>query len=55
MDGRDHHRRARNAVQPCHREETFTSERPAYIHHVNFPTTDPERTIDWSSKVFGMK
>ena len=31
------------------------SDRPAYIHHVNFPTTDPERTIEWYSKVFGMK
>ncbi len=31
------------------------SERPAYIHHVNFPTTDPERTIEWYAKVFGMK
>jgi catechol 2,3-dioxygenase-like lactoylglutathione lyase family enzyme len=31
------------------------SERPAYIHHVNFPTTDPERTIEWYTKVFGMK
>ena len=28
---------------------------PAYIHHVNFPTTNPERTIEWYSKVFGMK
>jgi catechol 2,3-dioxygenase-like lactoylglutathione lyase family enzyme len=31
------------------------SDRPAYIHHVNFPTTDPDRTIEWYSKVFGMK
>jgi lactoylglutathione lyase len=31
------------------------SDKPAYIHHVNFPTTDPERTIEWYSKVFGMK
>ncbi len=31
------------------------SGRPAYIHHVNFPTTDPERTIEWYTKVFGMK
>ena len=22
------------------------SDKPAYIHHVNFPTTDPERTIE---------
>ena len=29
--------------------------RPAYIHHVNFPTTDPERTKEWYGKVFGMK
>jgi lactoylglutathione lyase len=25
------------------------------IHHVNFPTTDPERTKEWYSKVFGLK
>ena len=31
------------------------SNRPAYIHHVNFPTTDPERTNEWYTKVFGMK
>jgi len=31
------------------------SDKPAFIHHVNFPTTDPERTIEWYSKVFGMK
>ena len=31
------------------------SDKPAYIHHVNFPTTDPDRTIEWYSKVFGMK
>ena len=31
------------------------SGRPAYIHHVNFPTTDPERTIEWYSTVFGMR
>jgi catechol 2,3-dioxygenase-like lactoylglutathione lyase family enzyme len=24
------------------------------IHHVNFPTTDPERTKEWYGKVFGM-
>jgi catechol 2,3-dioxygenase-like lactoylglutathione lyase family enzyme len=29
--------------------------RPAYIHHVNFPTTDPERTKEWYTKVFGLK
>ncbi len=28
---------------------------PYSIHHVNFPTTDPERTKDWYMKVFGMK
>lgn len=33
----------------------MTSNRPAYIHHVNFPTTDPERTKKWYSEVFGMK
>ncbi|MBL7497552.1 VOC family protein [Frankia sp. CNm7] len=31
------------------------SSRPAYIHHVNFPTTDPERTKEWYSRVFGLK
>jgi lactoylglutathione lyase len=31
------------------------SEKPAFIHHVNFPTTNPERTIEWYSKVFGLK
>lgn len=28
---------------------------PYTIHHVNFPTTDPERTKEWYSKVFGLK
>ena len=31
------------------------SNRPRYIHHVNFPTTDPERTKEWYAKVFGLK
>ena len=31
----------------------MTSNRPAYIHHVNFPTTDMERTKDWYVEVFG--
>jgi lactoylglutathione lyase len=31
------------------------SNAPAYIHHVNFPTTDPERTKEWYTKVFGLK
>jgi lactoylglutathione lyase len=31
------------------------SDKPAFIHHVNFPTTNPERTIEWYSRVFGMK
>lgn len=26
-----------------------------YIHHVNFPTTDPERTKEWYAKVFGFR
>lgn len=30
------------------------STRPHSIHHVNFPITDPKRTIDWYAKVFGM-
>jgi len=33
----------------------MTSNRPAYIHHVNFPTTDPERTKKWYTEVFGLK
>jgi catechol 2,3-dioxygenase-like lactoylglutathione lyase family enzyme len=33
----------------------MSSAAPAYIHHVNFPTTDIERTKEWYSKVFGMK
>ena len=33
----------------------MSSGRPAFIHHVNFPTTDPDRTIEWYSTVFGMK
>lgn len=28
---------------------------PRYIHHVNFPTTDVDRTVEWYTKVFGMK
>ena len=31
------------------------SNRPHSIHHVNFPTTDIERTKEWYAKVFGMK
>ena len=27
--------------------------RPAYIHHVNFPSTDLDRTRQWYEKVFG--
>jgi len=34
---------------------TEMSDKPAYIHHVNFPITNPERTSEWYSKVFGMK
>ena len=30
------------------------SPRPHSIHHVNFPTTNPERTKEWYAKVFGM-
>jgi catechol 2,3-dioxygenase-like lactoylglutathione lyase family enzyme len=29
--------------------------KPHSIHHVNFPTTDPERTKEWYGKVFGLK
>ncbi|MFT4084102.1 MAG: VOC family protein [Nocardioides sp.] len=33
----------------------MSSNAPAYIHHVNFPTTDIDRTREWYGKVFGMK
>lgn len=33
----------------------MSSKRPHSIHHVNFPTTDPERTKEWYAKVFGME
>jgi lactoylglutathione lyase len=33
----------------------MSSSEPYTIHHVNFPTTDPERTKEWYTKVFGMK
>lgn len=29
--------------------------RPHSIHHINFPISDPERTREWYSKVFGMR
>jgi catechol 2,3-dioxygenase-like lactoylglutathione lyase family enzyme len=32
----------------------MSSTRPAYLHHVNFPTSDPERTTKWYGDVFGM-
>src|SRR5262249_19849208 len=53
--GRDHDRRSRHPRQPRYRGDAAMSNRPAYIHHVNFPTTEPERTIQWYSQVFGMK
>ena len=28
---------------------------PHSIHHINFPTTDAERTKEWYCKVFSMK
>jgi catechol 2,3-dioxygenase-like lactoylglutathione lyase family enzyme len=31
------------------------SDRPAYIHHVNFPSTDLDRTREWYETVFGLK
>ncbi len=31
------------------------SKEPLYIHHVNFPSTDLDRTRDWYEKVFGMR
>jgi|TARA_A100001391_G_scaffold202437_2_gene192014 lactoylglutathione lyase len=30
-------------------------DKPHSIHHVNFPTTDAERTKDWYGRVFGLK
>jgi lactoylglutathione lyase len=33
----------------------LTSNRPHSLHHINFPTTDPDRTREWYGKVFGMK
>src|ERR1700753_3775673 len=33
----------------------MNSSRPHSIHHVNFPTTDPERTREWYGKVFQME
>ncbi|HVW17457.1 MAG TPA: VOC family protein [Solirubrobacteraceae bacterium] len=33
----------------------MASTAPKFIHHVNFPTTDPERTKEWYSKVFGLR
>ena len=33
----------------------MSSHQPHSIHHVNFPTTDPQRTREWYGKVFGMK
>ncbi len=32
----------------------MNSGRPHSIHHVNFPTTNVERTKEWYAKVFGM-
>ena len=29
--------------------------KPHSIHHVNFPIRDPERTIEWYGRVFGLK
>lgn len=29
--------------------------KPHSLHHVNFPTTDKERTKEWYCRVFGMK
>ncbi|EPX82883.1 Lactoylglutathione lyase [Rubellimicrobium thermophilum DSM 16684] len=30
-------------------------DKPHSIHHVNFPTTDPERTKEWYGRVFGLE
>ncbi len=32
----------------------MASTRPHSLHHVNFPTTNPDRTKEWYCKVFGM-
>ena len=29
--------------------------RPRAIRHINFPIREPERTAEWSGKVFGMR
>ena len=31
------------------------SSRAHSIHHINFPTTNPERTKEWYGRVFGLK
>jgi lactoylglutathione lyase len=31
------------------------SVKPHSIHHVNFPTRDPQRTVEWYGKVFGLR
>ena len=31
------------------------SKKPYYLHHVNFPSTDLDRTREWYEQVFGMK
>jgi catechol 2,3-dioxygenase-like lactoylglutathione lyase family enzyme len=31
------------------------SNKPHSLHHINFPSTDTERTKEWYCKVFGMK
>ncbi|MFV0245674.1 MAG: VOC family protein [Qingshengfaniella sp.] len=30
------------------------SDKPHSLHHVNFPTTDPDRTREWYARVFNM-
>ncbi|MDT0143187.1 VOC family protein [Microbacterium sp. PRC9] len=54
------------AAGPSHVEKGFSlpepkfddqgrSIEPKYIHHVNFPTTNVDRTVEWYTKVFGLK
>jgi catechol 2,3-dioxygenase-like lactoylglutathione lyase family enzyme len=46
---------ATTSEKPTHTRREPTDEEPYFIHHVNFPTTDVDRTRTWYEKVFGMK
>lgn len=40
---------------PATTDENEPNGRVSFIHHVNFPTTNVERTKEWYQKVFGLK